>query len=80
MLTSFAKQARIIMPELSSLDAARVIGISDETIRSHVTSGVLSARRVGRRGIVRIDVDDLRAHAEKYQYRFDDELAAKLAK
>ncbi len=68
------------MPELSSTDAGRVIGVSRQTIISYVDSGVLQARRMGLRKVIRIDVEELRRIAEKYEYRFDATLAAQLAK
>ncbi len=68
------------MPELSSTDAGRVISVSRQTIVSYVDSGVLPARRMGLRKVIRIDVEELRRTAEKYGYRFDTTLATQLAK
>lgn len=68
------------MPEISSEDAARLIGMSRQSIRAHVVNGRLAARRVGPRHIVKIELSDLREFAEKYQYRFNEKLAAELAK
>ena len=68
------------MPELSSTDAGRVIGVSRQTIVSYVDSGVITARRIGLRKVIRIDVEELRSTAEKYGYRFDATLATQLAK
>ena len=67
------------MPEVSTIDAARILGTSDTTVRKHVDEGRLSARREGLRGRIRIDVELLREFAEQYQYRFDEGLAAEVA-
>lgn len=68
------------MPEVSSAEAAKIIGITSQTIRRHIDDQLLSARKQGVRGIVRVDIDDLRKFADEYQYRFDEELAAKYTK
>ena len=68
------------MPEVSSHDAGMIIGVNSETIRRYVDRGILPARRVGLRGKLRIDIEELRKVAVTYQYRFDDKLAAQLAK
>ena len=68
------------MPEVSSVDAARIIRVSEVTIRRHVYGERLPARREGLLKRIFIEVDDLRALAEKYHYRFDETLAAELAK
>lgn len=67
------------MPEVSSTAAAKIIGSNHVTVREHVENGRLPGRRVGLRGVVRIEIDDLREFAKKYQYRFNEELAATLA-
>lgn len=67
------------MPEVSSRDAAQIINLSRVSIHSHVKAGRLPARQAGLRGIIRIEVDDLRKFAERYQYRFNEELATQLA-
>ncbi len=68
------------MPEISSEEAARLIGMSRQSIRAHVENGRLAARRVGPRRVVKIELEDLRQFAEKYQYRLNETLAAQLAK
>lgn len=68
------------MPEVSTIDASRIVNTSDTTIRRHVDDGRLVARREGLRGRIRIDIEELRQFATKYQYRFDDELAGQLAR
>jgi hypothetical protein len=68
------------MPEVSSTDAAQILGIGEVTVRRHVYNDRLNARRIGVRKIMRIDLDELRQLAAEYQYRFDEDLAKKLAK
>lgn len=63
------------MPEVSTTNAAQIIGASHETIRRYVNRGILSARQIGVRGILRIEIDDLRQMADEYQFRFDEDLA-----
>lgn len=74
------KKGGKIMPEVSRIDAARIIGTSRETIRRFVNDGTLPARREGRTKAMWIDVGALRKLAIEYQYRFNDELANQLAK
>lgn len=68
------------MPEVSSDSAGRIIGVTRETIRVHVGSGKLRARREGLRGIIKVDIDSLRKFAREYQYRFDEDLAKQLTR
>lgn len=67
------------MPEVSAREAAQIINVSHMNIYRHVKAGRLPARNEGIRGIIRVEVDDLRKFAERYQYRFDEELATQLA-
>ena len=67
------------MPEVSSDNAGLIIGVTRETIRVHVDGGRLKARREGMRRLIRIEVEELRSFAKKYQYRFDEDLAKQLA-
>lgn len=68
------------MPIVSGPGAAKIVGVDESTIRRHVYRGVLTARRVGLRKVIRIDLDDLRNLAEQLDYKFDEELAQKLVK
>lgn len=68
------------MQEVSTMDAARIIGTSDTTVRKHVNSGTIAARHEGLRGRIRIELDELRKFADEYQYKFDDALASELTK
>lgn len=63
------------MPYVSSPAAAKIIGVDESTIRRYVYRGVLTARRVGLRKNIRIDVDELRDLAEKLDYRFNEDVA-----
>lgn len=67
------------MPEVSSDIAGQIIGVTRETIRVHVDGGRLKARREGLRKVIKVDIDSLREFAEQYQYRFNEDLANKLA-
>lgn len=67
------------MADVSSADAAQLIGVSSQTIRRLTEKNLIPARRVGIKGLVRIDVDDLRKFAKDYQYRFNEALAVQLA-
>jgi hypothetical protein len=69
-----------IMPEVSSRAAARIIGISDQTVRRHIHAGRLQARREGLGWAYWIELDELRRFTEKYNYRFNEELARELAR
>lgn len=80
MYATLATQRIASMPEVSSNDAGRIIGVNSETIRRYVDRGILPARRVGLRGALRIEIEDLRKVAREYQYRFDEELAQQLAR
>lgn len=68
------------MPEISTIEAGQIIGLSRQSIYVHIKSGRLKAKQVGPRRVSRIEVDELRRLAEKYNYRFDEELATKFAK
>lgn len=68
------------MPEVSRIDAAKIVGTSRETIRRSVNDGTLPARREGRSKAMRIEVEDLRKFATQYQYRFNEALANQLAR
>lgn len=68
------------MPEVSSRTAAQIIGISDMTVRRHIHANRLDAQRRGLSKTYWIDVDVLRRFATEYNYRFDEELAKKLAR
>ena len=66
------------MPEVSSVEAAQIVGVSDETIRHDVTIGDLPAKRIGKRKIIRIDIDNLRSYAVKFNRIFDQSVADQL--
>lgn len=67
------------MRGLSAIEAGKIIGVTHTTIHAYVRRGELPARRVGVRRIIRIDVEDLRKFAERYQFDFDEELARQIA-
>lgn len=68
------------MRGLSAIQAGKIIGVTHATIHNYVKRGVLLARRVGVRRIIRIDVEDLRKFAEQYQFDFDEQLARELTR
>jgi len=80
MLATFATKEAQPMPELSTVEAGRVVSMDRETLRRWCVQGLLPARRFGLRGQFRIEVDNLRSFAQKYNYSFDEELATQLAK
>lgn len=65
--------------DVSSADAALLIGVSSQTIRRMIARDLIPARRVGIKGLVKIDLADLRKFAKDYQYRFNETLAKELA-
>lgn len=60
---------------VSSEQAGAILGLTGQAIRDHIAAGRLHAERVGVRGLYKIQLSDLRALAEKYNYPFDEELA-----
>lgn len=67
------------MVEVTSMQAAQLIGCTDETIRLYVERGVLAARREGMKRRIRIELDELRRFAREYEFRFDDAAAERIA-
>lgn len=65
--------------ELSSPEAAEILGVHELTIRNYVDRGLLKARRMGIRRIVRIEPDDLRSFAKKHDFVFDEEIFRRIA-
>ena len=63
------------MAEVTSTQAAAIIGTSHMTIHRRVDDGLLPGRRQGLDRQIRVDLDDLRRFAKEYGYRFDEELA-----
>lgn len=59
--------------DLSSVEAAEVIGVAERTIRYYVERGILPARRVGLRRMIRINVSDLRRFADEYEFIIDED-------
>ena len=63
------------MAEVTAAQAADILAISHMTIHRRVEDGSLPARREGVKGIVKIDVEDLRQFAKTYSYRFNETIA-----
>ena len=64
--------------EISTGQAAQLVPVSTETLRSWCERGLLKHRRVGLRGTYQIDVESLRKLANELGYRFNDEVAQAL--
>lgn len=60
-------------PELSSPQAARILGVGELTIRNYIDRGLLIARRMGVRRIVRIRIGELRRFADANGFAFDED-------
>ena len=65
--------------ELSTTEAAHALRLSDEWIRQSIAAGNLHARRIGIRGIFRIQLADLRKFAAQYNYHVDETYIQTLA-
>ena len=63
------------MPEVTAIEAGRIIGCTDDTIRNYVKRGILPARRQGIKRTIYIDLTALAKFASDYEYRFDREVA-----
>lgn len=59
--------------ELTSPQVAKILGVTQVTVRSWVDRGALKGKRVGLRRYVRIRVDDLREFAAQYGYVLDED-------
>lgn len=64
--------------ELTSPKAAEVIGAAEATIRNYVYRGLLPARRMGIRKMIRIQVTDLRDFATEYGFVFNEEVLKRI--
>lgn len=64
------------MPEVNAPQAAKIIGVSLTTIHRAADSGKLPAREQGQGELkyIFVDISDLRQFAQKYGYRFNEEL------
>jgi hypothetical protein len=68
------------MPEVKSTQAARIVGVSQVTIWTDVKEGRLPAKLVGRRGIISIELDDLRQYAKENRRIFNEKLVQEFVK
>ena len=66
------------MPEVTATNAAEILSADRRTLYRRIEDGTLPARRQGIKRIAYIELDDLRAFAKKYGYRFSEEKAAAL--
>lgn len=76
-LSTFTQKQRYEM-EVSAIDAARIVHKAKETVRRWTINELLPCRKEGLRGDIKIDIDDLRLFADKYGYRFDEEIVKSL--
>lgn len=67
------------MPEVSLTQASEIVSKDRTTVFRWVEDGLLSARRVGIRRDIKIDISDLEGFARKYDYPFDQSLARQYA-
>ncbi|MCB0080945.1 MAG: helix-turn-helix domain-containing protein [Caldilineaceae bacterium] len=65
--------------ELTSGDSAKVLNVSDRTIRRYVAKGLLAARNQGTGKHARIKVSDLRVFVENYGFSIDEDALAEIA-
>lgn len=63
------------MPEVKAVQAAQIVDVSRVIIWKDVKAGRLSARLVGRRGVIIIEIDALRQYAKENRRAFNEELA-----
>lgn len=68
------------MTTVTATQAAEILSTSHMTIHRRVDDGTLPARREGLARIIKIELDDLRRFAEKYDYSFNEEVALRYAK
>jgi len=66
------------MRTLSAIEAGKVLGVTHTTIHRYVRQGLLSARYVGIRRILRFDIEDLRRFAAEYQIDFNEDVLKEL--
>lgn len=69
-----------VMAEVTTAKAAEILSANQRTIQRRVDDGKLPARKQGLRGIAYISLDDLRAFAQQYGYRYNEELAEESTK
>jgi hypothetical protein len=64
--------------EVSATQAGRLVNLSSESIRQWCAAGLLVHRRVGRKGLFRVEVESLRQTALGLGYSFDEGFLAEL--
>lgn len=64
--------------DVSTAQAAQLLGVTSPTIHNYIKAGLISARKRGIRNLV-INLDELRLFSERNNIIFDTELAEKLA-
>lgn len=66
------------MPEVTSVEAGRIIGVTADTVRAYVDRDLLPARRQGLRRKIFIELEDLKRFAGEYNFRFDQAVAEQI--
>lgn len=66
------------MPEVTSIEAGQIIGVSGESIRNYVDRDLLPAQRRGVRRKIFIELEDLKRFATEYNFRFDQDIAEQI--
>jgi hypothetical protein len=67
------------LTELTTAQAGQAIGLTRQAMWNHIEAGRLRCVRRGVRGLVKIDVDDLRRFCSRYLYDLDEEYLSRLA-
>lgn len=60
------------MRDLSAIEAGKVLGVTHTTIHNYIKQGLLQAKRVGIRRMIRIEENELRSFAERHQIDFSE--------
>lgn len=64
---------------VSATTAGQLLGgLSRQTLHEYAATGVIPAERIGRRGIIRFDLDLIRKFAQENKKFFNESLAAQL--
>lgn len=56
------------MRELTTTEAGKSLGMTDQAVRDHIHAGRLDARRIGMRRQFMISEQELRRFAQEYNY------------
>lgn len=65
--------------ELTTAEAGAALRMSDQSVRDHIAAGRLNARKHGIRGLLKINIEDLRSFALQFGYPLDEDYLSRLA-